>query len=96
MDTEETEIAANFAAINSYNGPLRFLFGIRIVDVVFVFVLVFAINSYNGPLRFLSGFWIVVLVFVFVFLLVFVFVSLLVFATNSYNGPLRFFVLFLG
>ena len=24
MDTEETEIAANFAAINSYNGPLRF------------------------------------------------------------------------
>jgi len=23
LDTEETEIAANFAAINSYNGPLR-------------------------------------------------------------------------
>ena len=88
MDTEETEIAANFAAINSYNGPLRFLFGIRLVDVVFVFVLVFVINSYNGPLRFLSGFRIVVLVFVFVFLLVF--------AINSYNGPLRFFVLFLG
>ena len=23
MDTEETEIAANFAALNTYNGPLR-------------------------------------------------------------------------
>ena len=44
MDTEETEIAANFAAINSYNGPLR-LSSILILESAWSLILVVSIIS---------------------------------------------------